>query len=288
MRSHSTDRARWLAVLAIGVAMVVFGYPLLLGIPLLDPDEGLHASIAQEMVERGNWVTPSLFGEPFLDKPIAYFWAQAVSLRFLGMNEAAVRLPGLMFGLLGAMTTAAVAWRLFGHTEALLAGLFYATMILPTALAQAAAHDVALVPSVNLAILAFWESDRTASRRAAAAWTVAAGLLLGLACLTKGLVGIAVVGVAYGSHLLLTARLRPAACMRAVVALTIAALVAAPWYAAMEFQNPGYLSYFFIDRHFRGFTTATQPHGSQPWWYYLPLLLGGGLPWSAYLPVAAQ
>jgi 4-amino-4-deoxy-L-arabinose transferase-like glycosyltransferase len=288
MRTDSTDGARWLPVLALVVAMVVFGYPVLLGIPLLDPDEGIHASIAQEMVERGNWVTPTLFGEPFLDKPIAYFWAQVVSLRFLGMNEAAVRLPGLVLGLLGAMTTAAIAWRMFGRTPGLLAGLFYATMILPTALVQAPAHDVALVPSVNLAILAFWESDRTVTRRAAAAWTLAAGLLLGLACLTKGLVGIALVGVAYGSHLLLTARLRPAACVRAVAALTIAALMAAPWYAAMEVQNPGYLSYFFIDRHLRGFTTTTQPHGSRPWWYHLPLLLGGGLPWIAYLPVAAQ
>jgi 4-amino-4-deoxy-L-arabinose transferase-like glycosyltransferase len=276
-----------LPVLSLVVAMVVFGYPLLLGIPLLDPDEGIHASIAQEMAERGTWVTPTLVGEPFLDKPIAYFWAQVLSLRFLGMNEAAVRLPGLMFGLLGAMTTAAVAWRMFGRTPGLLAGLFYATMILPTALVQAPAHDVALIPSVNLAILAFWESDRTVTRRAAA-WTLAAGLLLGLACLTKGLVGIALVGVAYGSHLLLTARRRAAACVRAVAALTIAALVAAPWYAAMEVQNPGYLSYFFIDRHLRGFTTTTQPHGSRPWCYYLPLLLGGGLPWIAFLPVAAQ
>ena len=50
-------------------------------------------------------------------------------------------------------------------------------------------------------------------------------------------------------------------------------------------KTPDYLRYYFIDRHLLGFATATQPHGDQPWWYYLPILLGGGLPWIGYLPV---
>ena len=67
----------------------------------MDPDEGLHASIAQEMADGGDWLVPRLMGKPFLDKPILYFWAEAASLRLFGMSEAAVRLPGLLFGLLG-------------------------------------------------------------------------------------------------------------------------------------------------------------------------------------------
>ena len=65
--------------------------------------------------------------------------------------------------------------------------------------------------------------------------------------------------------------------------LLVAMLVALPWYAAAQRQNPDYLSYYFLDRHLLGFATGTQPHGDQPWWYYLPLLLGGGLPWIGYL-----
>ena len=37
-----------------------------------------------------------------------------------------------------------------------------------------------------------------------------------------------------------------------------------------------------------GFATLSQPHGDEPWWYYFPVLLGGGLPWIAYLPVVAR
>ena len=158
MPNDEGTSCRPLVLLAIVIAAVMFVFPLFVPFPLMDPDEGLHASIAQEMVERGDWITPRFLGEPFFDKPILYFWIQAVSLRLFGPNEAAVRLPGLMFGLLGAVTTGLLAWRMFGRKTGWIAGMFYATTILPTALAQAASHDVALVPWVNLAILLLWES----------------------------------------------------------------------------------------------------------------------------------
>jgi 4-amino-4-deoxy-L-arabinose transferase-like glycosyltransferase len=301
--------------LATVVAAVMFLYPLALAsrIPLLDPDEGLHARIAQEMVERGDWVVPRLLGKPFLDKPILYFWCEALSLGLLGMSEAALRLPGLLLGLAGAVTTAAMAWRMFDRQTGLVAGLCYATTILPAALAQAAAHDVALVPWVTLSLLLFWEADRQAASRQhlpspsgrgaggegeglpllppvcrLPPWllTALAGLVLGLAILTKGLAGVALVGIAYGGYLLATRRLRWVHCLRGALALAVAAGVAAGWYLAVEHRCPGYLHYYFVERHLLGFATGTQPHGSARWWYYLPMLLGGGLPWIAYVPVA--
>ena len=143
--------------------------PLLVAryIPLVDPDEGLHASIAQEMVESGDWIVPRQMKEPFLDKPIFYFWAIAASLKIFGMSEAAVRLPGLLFGMLGMLTTAAIAWRMLGRRTGLIAGVFYASMILPLVLVQLPAHDAALVPWINLALLFLWESENGGSSRRA-------------------------------------------------------------------------------------------------------------------------
>lgn len=277
----------WLAT-GVVLAVVFFAYPLGLGIPLIDPDEGLHASIAQEMVERGDWVTPRLVGEPFLDKPVLFTWSQALSLRLLGTSEAAVRLPGLLFALLAMITTGVVGWRLFNRQVGMVGALMYATTLLPTGLAQCASHDVALVPWISLAILLFFESDRAATRGTRIALTLAVGVLLGLACLTKGLVGVALVGITYGSSLLVTRRLTLAACLRGCAALAVAALVASPWYLAMEGRNPGYLSYYFVQRHLLGYATGTQRHGLEPWWYYLPILLIGGLPWISYLPIGAR
>lgn len=277
---------------AITIGLIMFVVPLWIYFPLLDPDEGLHAGIAQEMVERGDWVTPRFLGEPFLDKPILYFWAEALSLKLFGFNEVAVRLPGLLFGLLGAITTGLLAWRLLGASTGWIAGILYATTILPTALAQAASHDVALIPWINLALLFLWESNKNKGVRPLYSWgalfsapcILGAGFFVGLLILTKGLSGVAVVGIAYGGYRLVSRRVDLNLVLQGVVVLQVAVLVAAPWYAALEMQNPGYLHYYFIDRHLLGVATASQPHGNQPWWYYFPLLLGGGLPWIGYLP----
>lgn len=282
------NSGRTLPLLATALAVIMFVVPLAIPFPLLDPDEGLHASIAQEMVERGDWLTPRFLGQPFLDKPILYFWAQAASLWLFGLSEAAVRLPGLMFGLLGAITTGLLAWRLFDRRTGWIACILYATTILPTAMAQAASHDVALIPWVNLALLLLWESDRTITRRASVACLVGAGVVLGLSILTKGLFGVAVVGLAYGSYVLIARQMRPVMLLRGVTVLAAAALVASPWYLLVEMQTPGYLRYFFLERHVMGLATSSQRHGSEPWWYYLPILLGGGLPWIGYLPIIVQ
>ncbi len=289
MSSHDAGIA-WpnLLLLAVVLAGVIFVVPLWIQFPLFDPDEGLHASIAQEMVERGDWITPTFLGERFFDKPILYFWVQALSLKLLGSDEIAVRLPGLMFGLFGAATTALLGWRMLGRATGLIAGILYATTILPTALAQAASHDVALVPWINLTMLFLWESQRAAAAPAAIARAVAAGVFLGLSILTKGLVGVGVVGLAYGSYLLIARRLSVAMVLRGMAVLAAAALVASPWYILVETHNPGYLRYFFLERHLLGLVSASQPHSNQPWWYYLPILIGGGLPWIGQLPILVK
>ncbi len=286
---RSADRSlRLLVLAAVVVAVLLFLCPLGLGIPLVDPDEGLHASIAQEMVEGGDWITPRFQGEPFLDKPILFTWTQALSLKVFGMNEAAVRLPGLLFGLAAMIAAGAIGWRIYGPSTGLLAAMLYATMALPAVLTQLPVHDVALIPFASLAILLFWEADRAVGFRPKAILTVAIGVLLGITCLTKGLVGVGLVGVAYGSYLLVTRRLTLEACLRGAVALTIAALVALPWYLAMEARMPGYLHYYFVERHLLGLATDTQRHSGEPLYYYLPILLGGAMPWILYLPVTIR
>ena len=238
------------------------------------------------MCESGDWVTPRFLGEPFFSKPILYFWSQALSLRLFGIHEAALRLPPLLFGLFGVITTGALAWRLTGRKTGILAALFYATMILPVALLQSPAHDVTLIPWINLAILGFWESERAATSVRAWGCILAVGAALGLACLAKGGLGLSTVGITWGAYLLVTRRLTPTACLRGLAALAVAALIAAPWFLAMAARNPGYFHYYFVERHLLGYATNTQPHAGRPSWYYLPIVLGGGMPWILYLPAA--
>ncbi len=278
--SRTVGKALWIS--AVASATVVFVAPLFVNFPLLDPDEGLHAAIAQEIVERGDWITPHFLGEPFLDKPIFYFWFQATSLKVFGMNETAIRLVGLFWGLLGATATGWLAWRMFNRTVGLVSFAFYSTMILPAALSQAAAHDVALIPFVVLALGLFFEAERLNGHLSLTLITAAIGVALGLSVLAKGFVGAAIVGVAYGSYLLFTKRLTWAVFLRGAAALVVAALTAGGWYLAVEAKTPGYLYYFFVERHLLGFATAGQRHGGEPFWYYLPIIFVGGMPWLNY------
>ncbi len=268
------------------LGLTLYVWPLTLDAPLTDPDEGLHAAIAQEMVERGDWLVPRMLGEPFRDKPVLYFWAEAASLDVFGMREAAVRLPGLVLGLLGALTTGWLAWQLAGRRVAVIAGALYATTLLPLAIAQAGVHDVALVSWTNLALFGLWRAAARSDAAGRAGWILAAGVFVGLAMLTKGLVGVALIGLPFGIWLLAERRLTVGLVAAGMLTIVVGAAVAWPWYAAMEAADPGYLRYFFIERHVMGFATTTQVHGERPWWYYVPILVGGGIPWILGLPLA--
>ena len=263
-------------------ALCIYVYPLFLSTPLLEPDEGLHAAISQEMLEHSEWLVPTFRGEPFLDKPILFFWAQMLSMKTLGMNGLGVRLPGLMFGLLGALTTGLLAARLFGSRTGLIACLMSMTMFIPLSLAQFAAHDVALVPWTNLAFLCLWEMERATGGKLQVKWLVGAACMFGLAILTKALIGVAIVAVGYGLFLIFSRRISVAACLRFGLVLFAGAVVASPWYLAMEFRSSGYLYYYFIERHLMGFATSSQPHGKSPWWLYVPILTLGAMPWFLY------
>jgi 4-amino-4-deoxy-L-arabinose transferase-like glycosyltransferase len=63
-----------------------------LGMPFLDPDEGLYATIVQEMVSRGDWVMPHANGLPYLEKPPLYFWLTSLTFGLFGASEWATRL----------------------------------------------------------------------------------------------------------------------------------------------------------------------------------------------------
>ncbi len=271
------------ARLVTGMAVVLYLAPLLLNAPLTDPDEGLHAAIAQEMIEHGDVVVPRFLGHAFLDKPILFFWAQRASLSAFGMNSAAARLPGLLFALLAIATTGWLARVLFDPAGDWVAATCYATMALPFLLAQAPVHDMALVPFTNVALGCLWRAQRRWDS-GFGIWDLGcAGVALGLAALAKGLEGVVLVGVAYGLYLLIARAVSWRVVGQGMAVLAIAAAIAAPWYLAMESREPGYLRYYFIDRHLLGFATDTQRHGGQPWWFYVPIVLGGGLPWILYL-----
>lgn len=270
------------------VLLAVFAVPLAQPFPLTDPDEGLHAQIAREMVESGDWVTPRFEGEPFYDKPILFFWATAGSLAVFGNHEAAARLPALLFGLWGVAATWLLARELFRNaTAASAAALMLGTSIHYVVQSQVVVHDIALTVCLAWAMFCLWCWDvrpAPGNRK----WLVAAGLFMGLACLAKGLLGIVMPGLIFGAYLTASHRLTLRKSAGLVFAAALGVLLAVPWYLLMERANPGYLRYFVWERHVMGFLGNEQRHGDEPVWYYLPVLLVGGWPWVGYLPATLR
>lgn len=263
----------------LALLLAAYLLPLAVPVPLMEDDEGLHAAIAIEMVERGDWTVPRLLGEPFLDKPVLYFWMQAASISTLGASEFAVRLPGTVMALAGVAATGWLARVLFGALAGRWAALSYATMLLPYAVSLAPLHDLVMVPLVALALGAFWRAHHATSTAQVAGWTVAAGVVLGLSMLGKGLTGVGLIGVGMVTWMAWTRTWPLRLIGVAAVALLIGAFIAWPWYAAMEQASPGYLRYFILERHVGGVAGTTQRHAGRPVWYYVPVLIGGTWPW---------
>src|SRR5437870_3502061 len=60
---------------------------------LLGPDEVRYAAIGRQMARSGDWVTPTLWGEAWFEKPVLLYWMTAAAFR-CGLNEdLAPRLP---------------------------------------------------------------------------------------------------------------------------------------------------------------------------------------------------
>jgi 4-amino-4-deoxy-L-arabinose transferase-like glycosyltransferase len=61
--------------------------------------------------------------------------------------------------------------------------------------------------------------------------------------------------------------------------------IAAPWFVAVSSANPEFARFFFVHEHFERFLTH-EARRVQPWWFFLPIVVFGFLPWAFALPAA--
>jgi 4-amino-4-deoxy-L-arabinose transferase-like glycosyltransferase len=246
-------------------------------VPLLGPDEPRYARVAVEMSRSGDLVTPTLQGRPWLEKPPLYYWLAAAAYSVLGETETAARLPSAAAGLLMVGATALIGARLYGGAAGLHAGFVLATSLLPFAYARAASMDALLAATATVA------SGLLGLRLlgiAGAAAVPAAYAFMGLAVLAKGPLGVLLPGLVVLAH---AAATRSAAGLRRVVTpggVALLLLVAGPWYAlALRAQGRTFIDVFFLNHNLERFTSTIHHHPG-PFFYYVPVVLAGLLPWS--------
>src|SRR5438093_7844585 len=83
-------------------------------VPLVGPDEPRYARVAVEMHRSGDHLTPTLQGQPWLEKPPLYYWMAGGAFSLLGETETAARLPSVAAALLLVAGTAFFGARLYG------------------------------------------------------------------------------------------------------------------------------------------------------------------------------
>ncbi len=261
-------------LLALVLALLLFR---LGAVPLLGPDEPRYARVAVEMHRAGAWVTPTLQGRPWLEKPALYYWLAGAFFSLLGETEAAARLPSVLAALLFVGATALFGARLFGGAAGLYAGFVLGTSILPFAYGRAASMDMLLAATVTAAIgLLFLRMVGGAGRGA----VPAAYAFMGVAVLAKGPLGVLLPALVVAGYLLATREWKWLRELSSPKALLAFLLVAGPWYAlVIHEQGRGFVDVFLLNHNVARFTSTVHNHPG-PLFYYVPVILIGLFPWS--------
>jgi 4-amino-4-deoxy-L-arabinose transferase-like glycosyltransferase len=244
---------------------------------LVGPDEPRYAAIARAMAETHDWVTPRLWGTPWFEKPVLYYWAAGTAMRIFGVNEFAARLPSALGALLAVVAVAWTALRSYGIGAA-----WYALLMLPTSVAmigfaRAATPDMLFAGTLTAAMAI--GSEMLQRSRPGPVLRIAFGFLLGAAVLAKGPAAVILAG---GATLLWAALSRQwRAPFRFLHPLVITAFCATalPWYVLCALRNPDFLRDFIWHHNFERYLTPVFQH-PQPFWFFGPILLLGILPWT--------
>jgi 4-amino-4-deoxy-L-arabinose transferase-like glycosyltransferase len=247
---------------------------------LLGADEPRYAQVAREMLERSDWVTPTLQGKPWLEKPVLYYWEAMVSFRAFGITDRAARLPAAFdAALLVAAVYFFLAW--FRPGSEFDGALITASSAGVIGFAHAAGTDMPLAAALSIALLA-WYAWYESGRHS---FLAASYIFLALGTLAKGPVAPALSAVII--FLFVAVKRDWQAILRAlwVPGIILYMAVGMPWYVGVQLRNPEFFRVFILEHNFARFSTDIYHH-HQPFWFYLPVLLLTMMPWTLALVMA--
>ncbi len=273
---------------AVFASVALLWFATVAGRSLVHPDEGRYAEIAREMAESGDWVTPRLNGLKYLEKPPFQYWMTAAAYKALGIHEWSSRLWPALAGLLGVAAIGGAGFALGGAPLGAFAALALAGTLWHAAMAQIATLDSGLsfFLALGFAGLVIAQRDESSAglRRASmwVAWAALAG-----ATLSKGLVGLALPAGALVAYTAITRDYALWRRLHLASGLAIAVALTAPWFLAVARANGEFLQFFFVHEHFQRFLTD-EHNRTGAWYYFIPLLIAGSLPWFPVLAFGAR
>lgn len=271
--------ARLILILLIVVLPLFFTTPFLRY--LWSPDEPRCAAIAKEMVLTGNWSVPHLNGALYVEKPPLYYWLLALSVRLWGrFSNAALLFPSLLSALGCLVVVYLFGKDLFNRRVGFLSALVLATSLLFLATAQFVRMDMPLTFFLTCALFCFSRGHR--KRRGAAIYYLLFYVLLGMAFLTKGLIGILLPATVVAVFLALQKDVAGLKAMRPFLGAIVVGLVVAPWLIAAAHRGGGEYLYMVVIKASFGRAFNSFEH-DRPAYYYLMQLPAAFFPWFPFL-----
>lgn len=268
-----------LSYLFIGI--LVFYFTFLGSYSLFSPDEARYAEISREMLTSGNWLIPKQNNVVFFDKPILHYWLQMLAMKLFGMNEWGIRFFPALWAILGCIATYIAGRIVFNRMIGLLSGVILATTPIYFIGGHYANLDLEVSVFISLSLLCFLIATRGSKGNAVCIYL--SYFFASLAFLTKGLIGLFLPLLIVGMWLFLTKRYDLLNRKQMLKGLLIILITALPWYILASLNHPNFLYYFFYEQQIIRFLSQSNFNNASPFWFYVPVVILGFLPWSFVL-----
>jgi 4-amino-4-deoxy-L-arabinose transferase-like glycosyltransferase len=246
--------------------------PFLGSVPLFDWDEINFAEAAREMIVTGDYLNVQINYLPFWEKPPFFFWLQVLSMKIFGINEFASRFPNALCGIITLLTLYGMGKRLYNTQMGLIWALVYAGSVLPFVYFKSGIIDpwfnLFIFTAIYFAVLYLTSTEKRTS------YALTSGLLIGLAILTKGPVGLLLFGLSGLIYLILTRfrmRLRPS---HAAAFLGGVLITGGSWFLIQFLTGNGEVIDDFIRYQVRLFRTEDAGHGGFFLYHFLVVFAG--------------
>ena len=251
---------------------------LLSVMPQMEPDEARYSLISSAMNESGNYITPHIKNVIYLEKPPLVSWATAMSFKVFGENDFSARL----FAALCAWGCILLAYFIGRHFRDEKTGLYAAMLLTISAFPFVLGHiNILDTPLTFFVCLSIWLGYLALQKQKKYLYylfyfTCALGFL------TKGVIGVVFPFGILIIWLVWAHQWRQIWKLFSPIGILLFLIVVCPWLFMAQKENPDFLWFFFVREHFLRFTTKM--HGkTEPFFFYLPILIGGLTPWLLYL-----